>query len=46
MTKEEILDRIWNVLNQGIDTESRDLDRLAYDLETEIIEDKKNGKTH
>ena len=43
MTKQEILDRIWNVLNQGVDTESNDLDLLRYDLELEIIED---GKAH
>ena len=42
MTKQEILDRIWNVLNQGVDTESKDLDSLAYDLELEIIEKEKN----
>ena len=42
MTKEEILDRIWNVLNQGVDTESKDLDLLAYDLELEIIKESKN----
>ena len=41
MTKQEILDRIWNVLNQGVDTESKDLDSLAYDLETEIIKESK-----
>ena len=38
MTKQEILDRIWNVLNQGVDTESNDLDLLRYDLENDIIE--------
>ena len=43
MTKQEILYRIWNVLNQGVDTESNDLDLLRHDLELEIIED---GKTH
>ena len=42
MTKQEILDRIWNVLNQGVDTESNDLDLLRYDLESEIIEKEKN----
>ena len=42
MTKQEILDRIWNVLNQGVDTESQDLDLLRHDLENAIIkEDKK-----
>ena len=40
MTKQEILDRIWNVLNQGVDTESGDLDLLRHDLENDIIEKK------
>tara|TARA_Y100000593_G_scaffold61280_1_gene113500 strand:+ start:31 stop:159 length:129 start_codon:yes stop_codon:yes gene_type:complete len=40
MTKQEILDRIWNVLNQGVDTESNDLDLLRHDLELEIIKNK------
>ena len=35
MTKLEILDRIWNVLNQGVDTESGDLDLLR---EIELVE--------
>ena len=39
MTKQEILDRIWNVLNQGVDTESQDLDLLRHDLELEIIKE-------
>ena len=42
MTKQEILDRIWNVLNQGVDTESNDLDLLRYDLELEIIKESNN----
>ena len=42
MTKQEIIDRIWNVLNQGVDTESNDLDLLRHDLELEIIEKEKN----
>ncbi len=42
MTKQEILDRIWNVLNQGVDTESNDLDLLRHDLELEIIKESKN----
>ncbi len=42
MTKQEILERIENVLNQGVDTESNDLDLLRYDLESEIIEKEKN----
>ena len=37
MTKLEILDRIWNVLNQGVDTESGDLDLLRHDLENDVI---------
>ena len=36
--KQEILKRIQNVLNQGVDTESQDLDLLRHDLELEIIE--------
>ena len=43
MTKKEILDRIWNVLNQGVDTESQDLDLLRYDLENDIIDGEKNN---
>ena len=39
MTLQEILERIENVLNQGADTESGDLDLLAYDLETFIIKE-------
>ena len=42
MTKQEILERIENVLNQGVDTESNDLDLLRHDLELEIIEEEKN----
>tara|TARA_R100001443_G_scaffold110113_1_gene121825 strand:+ start:62 stop:244 length:183 start_codon:yes stop_codon:yes gene_type:complete len=38
MTKQEILDRIQNVLNQGVDTESQDLDLLRHDLENDIID--------
>ena len=38
MTLQEILERIENVLNQGVDTESQDLDLLAHDLETFMIE--------
>ena len=40
MTKQEILDRIQNVLYQGVDTESQDLDLLRHDLENDIIENK------
>ena len=39
MTKQEILDRIQNVLYQGVDTESQDLDLLRYDLENDIEEE-------
>ena len=42
MTLQEILEGIENVLNQGVDTESNDLDLLRYDLESEIIEKEKN----
>ena len=37
MTKQEILDRIQNVLNQGGDTEDGHLDLLRHDLEMEMI---------
>ena len=37
MTKQEILERIWNVLNQGVDTPNNDLDLLRYDLEKDVI---------
>ena len=40
MTKKETLDRVQNVLNQGVDTESQDLDLLRHDLENDIIESK------
>ena len=33
----DILRRVENVLNQGVDTESSDLDYLRHDLENEII---------
>jgi len=45
MTKQEILDRIWNVLNQGVDTESGDLDLLRHDLENNIIEEEKTNES-
>ena len=35
MSKQEILDRIWNVINQGDD--NQDLDLLRHDLENEVI---------
>jgi len=41
MTKQEILDRIWNVLNQGVDTRSNDLDLLRHDLENDVIAERK-----
>ena len=44
MTKIEILDRIWNVLNQGVDTESGDLDLLRHDLESDVIAEQKFNK--
>jgi len=37
MTKQEILERICNVLNQGVDTPNNDLDLLRYDLEKDVI---------
>ena len=37
MTKQEILERIWNVLNQGVDTPNNDLDLLRYDLEKDVM---------
>ena len=43
MSKQEILDRIWNVLNQGVDTQGNDLDLLRHDLELDIIEGEKNN---
>ena len=41
MSKQEILDRICNVLNQGVDTESGDLDLLRHDLELDVIAEQK-----
>tara|TARA_R110002020_G_scaffold42164_10_gene123877 strand:+ start:966 stop:1109 length:144 start_codon:yes stop_codon:yes gene_type:complete len=40
MTKQEILERIQNVLNQGVD--NQDLDLLRHDLENHIINDLQN----
>ena len=40
MTHEEILERIENVLNQDVDTESQDLDLLRHNLENYIIDSK------
>ena len=44
MTKQEILERIENVLYQGVDTESQDLDLLRHDLENDIIEEERKPK--
>jgi hypothetical protein len=44
MSKQEILERIQNVLNQGVDTESQDLDLLRHDLENDIISEDKKEK--
>ena len=41
MTLQEILDRIQNVLYQGVDTESQDLDLLRHDLELDVIAEQK-----
>ena len=41
MTKQEILDRIQNVLYQDVDTESQDLDLLRHDLENDVIAEDK-----
>ena len=41
MTLQEILDRVQNVLYQGVDTESQDLDLLRHDLENDIIAERK-----
>ena len=41
MTLQEILDRVQDILYQGVDTESQDLDLLRHDLELEIIEKNK-----
>ena len=37
MTLQEILEAIEDILNQGVDTESGDLDLLRHDLEKDII---------
>ena len=45
MTKQEILDRVQDMLNQacdGIQDITGDLDLLRHDLELEIIEKEKN----
>ena len=38
---EDVLRRIEDVLNQGVDTKAGDLDLLRHDLENEIIKEKK-----
>ena len=38
MKLQEILDRVQNILYQGVDTESQDLDLLRHDLENAIID--------
>ena len=38
MTLQEILERIEDILNQGVDTESGDLDLLRHDLENDVEE--------
>ena len=43
MTIEEILQRIENVLYQGVDTESQDLDLLKHDIELYLIEQESNN---
>ena len=45
MTKQEILERIQNILNQVVDTESMDLDLLRHDLENDIIKESNNDTT-
>ncbi len=42
MTKQEILERIEDILYQGVDTECKDLDLLRHELETDIIEEEQN----
>ena len=43
MTLQDILERIQNILNQGVDTESQDLDLLRHDLENEVINETNNS---
>ena len=45
MRLEEILERIQNVLYQGVDTESQDLDLLRHDIENHIIKKENNEST-
>jgi tartrate dehydratase alpha subunit/fumarate hydratase class I-like protein len=39
MTKQEILERIEDILNQGVDTEYQDLDLLRHELENNILDE-------
>ena len=39
MTKQEILERIEDILNQGVDTEYQDLDLLRHELENSILDE-------
>ena len=41
MSKQEILERVQNVLNQNIFNQSHDLDLLRHDLENDIIKERK-----
>ena len=41
MTKQEILERIQDVLYQGVDTKSQALDLLRHDLENDVIVEQK-----
>ena len=44
MTKQEILERIEDILNQGVDTEYQDLDLLRHELEDSITEEDRFSK--
>ena len=46
MTLQEILDRVQNILYQGVDTESQDLDLLRHELETDIIEEEETSNVN
>ena len=39
MTKQEILERIEDILNQGVDIEYQDLDLLRHELENNILDE-------
>ena len=45
MKKKEILERVQNILNQGVDTNSQDLDLLRHDLENDILKEENEEKT-